>query len=120
MRDVCDVRREFRDNRSLRDFFGPRGNHFRVFGDLADGGAHAALAHAVGAAEIQFERVGAGIFGAADDVVPGFAFGFDHEGGDDEIFGVAFFYFGDLAQIYGDGAVADQFDIVEAHHFYAV
>ena len=76
--DVCDVGREFRDDRSFRNFFGPRRNHFGVFGHLADGGAHAALAHAVRAAEIQFERIGAGIFRAANDLVPGFAFGFDH------------------------------------------
>ena len=36
----------------------------RVLGHLADGGAHAALAHAVRAAEVQLEAVGAGVFGA--------------------------------------------------------
>ena len=35
-----------------------------VLGHLADGGAHAALAHAVRAAEVQLEAVGARVFGA--------------------------------------------------------
>ena len=56
-----------------------------VLGHLTDGGAHAALAHAVRAAEVEFEAVGARIFGALDDVVPGLALRFDHERGDDGV-----------------------------------
>ena len=52
--------------------------------------------------------------------MPGFALGFDHERGDYQIFRVALFYFGDFAEIYFDGAVADQLDVVEAHHADAV
>jgi hypothetical protein len=44
--------------------FDPPGNHLRVLGHLADGGAHAALAHAVRTAEVQFEAVGACVFSA--------------------------------------------------------
>jgi hypothetical protein len=51
----------------------------QVFGHLADGAAHAALAHAVRAAEIQLQAVGAGVFGALHDVVPGFALRFHHQ-----------------------------------------
>ena len=70
-RNVRDVGRELHDHRNFRHFLHPGSDHLRVFGHLADRRAHAALAHAVRAAEIQFERVGAGVFGAAHHVVPG-------------------------------------------------
>ena len=89
-------------------------------GHLADGGAHAALAHAVRAAEVELEAVGAGAFGALDDVMPGLALGFDHERGDDDVLGVAALYFFDLAEVDFDGAIADELDVVQAHHLLAV
>ena len=96
------------------------GDALGVLGHLADGRAHAALAHAVGAAEVEFEAVRAGVFGALDDLVPGFAFGLDHQRRDDDVLGVAPFYFGNFAQVGLDGAVGDELDIVEAHHALAV
>src|SRR2546430_9371931 len=43
----------------------PTGNHGGVFGNLAHGGPHATLRHAVRAAEVQPQQVCAGIFRAA-------------------------------------------------------
>ncbi len=62
--DVGDVGRELDEHRGARLLLDPRGDHLRVLGHLADGRAHAALAHAVRAAEVELEAVGAGIFGA--------------------------------------------------------
>ena len=42
-----------------------RGDHLDIVRHLADGRAHAALAHAVRAAEIQLDPVGVGILDAA-------------------------------------------------------
>src|ERR1035441_1294512 len=69
--DVGDVGREFHQHRRARHFLDPPGDHAGILGDLADGRAHAALAHAVGAAEIQLQAIGAGVFGALDDCSPG-------------------------------------------------
>src|SRR5205807_8741175 len=55
--DVRDVGRELDQHGRARDFLHPLGNHAGVFGDLSDGAAHAALAHAVWAAEVQLESV---------------------------------------------------------------
>src|ERR1700761_1193501 len=52
--------------------------------------------------------------------MPGLAFGFDHERGDDDMLRVAAFYFFDLAEVGFDGPVADELDVVEAHHLCAV
>jgi len=57
--------------------------------------------------------------GAADHFVPGLAPGFDHERGNDEMLGKTLFDFGDFAEIGFNGAVGDELDVVEAHHFYA-
>ena len=62
--DVGDVGRELDDDGSARGFLHPLGDLLAVFGHLADGRAHAALAHAVRAAEVELEAVGAGVFGA--------------------------------------------------------
>jgi hypothetical protein len=45
-------------------------DHLDVFGHLADGRAHAALAHAVRAAEIQLDAVGAGVLDRRQDRLP--------------------------------------------------
>ena len=118
--DVGDVGGELDEHRGAGHFLDPFGDHAGVVGHLADGAAHAALAHAVGAAEVQLEAVGAGVFGALDDVVPGFALGIDHQGGDDGVLGIALFDLGDFAEVDFDGAVGDQLDVVQAHHALAV
>ena len=71
-----------------------------VLGDLAYGGAHAALAHPVGAAEVELEAVGSGVFGARDQCrARTRALDCDHEGRDNDVFGVAALDLGDLAEV---------------------
>jgi hypothetical protein len=82
--------------------------------------AHAALAHAVRASEIEFERVGARRFGAAHHVVPRLALRFDHQRCDHQVVRVALLHVVDFPEVHFDGPVADQLNIVEAHHFYVV
>src|ERR1700761_3718105 len=65
--DVGDVGREFDDDGSARGFLHPFGDLLAVLGHLANGGAHASLAHAVRAAEVELEAVGARSFGALHD-----------------------------------------------------
>src|SRR6185369_13719650 len=81
---------------------------------------HAALAHPVRTTEVQFQPVGAGVFGAAHDVVPGLACGLHHERCDHGVVRILLFDGGDFAQVGFDRAVADEFDIVQPHHALAV
>ena len=60
-----DVGRELDETGVVRDLLHPLGDLAGVLGHLADRRAHAALAHAVRAAEVQLEAVGAGVLGAA-------------------------------------------------------
>ena len=59
--DVGDVGRELDDHRHAGVLLAPARDHLDIFRHLADGGAHAALAHAVRAAEIQLDPIGAGL-----------------------------------------------------------
>src|SRR6185437_13419324 len=118
--DVGDVGCELDDDRSARGFLHPFGDLLAVFRHLTYGRAHAALAHAVWAAKVELEAVGAGALGTLDDVVPDVAFGFDHERSDDDVLRIAALYFFDLAEVDFDGAVADELDVVQAHHFLSV
>ena len=97
--NVGDVGRELHEHRRARLLLHPRGDHLGVLGHLADGRAHAALAHAVRAAEVQLQAVGAGVFGARDDVVPRLALRLDHQRRDDGVLRIALLHLGDLAQI---------------------
>ena len=92
------------------------GDLLAVLGHLSHGGAHAALAHAVGATEVQFQAVGAGVFCALHDVVPGLALALDHQRGDDHMLGIAPLDLGNFLQVDRDGPVGDELDVVEAHH----
>src|SRR5262249_36757384 len=114
--NVSDIRCQLYDYRRTRDLLDPAGDHRRIFRHLPHGGAHAALGHAVRASEVQFQHVGAGVLGAAHDVMPHLALGFDHEGRDHGVSGKPLLDLGDLAQVGLDGTVADEFDVVEAHH----
>ena len=68
--DIGDVRRQFHDDWQTRIVFAPARDHFDVFGNLSDGRAHSALAHAVRAAKVQFDSIGASVFDARHDVLP--------------------------------------------------
>src|SRR5207245_3413146 len=97
------------------DFLDPADNRFSHFWILADGGAHAALAHPMRAAEVELEAIGAGVFGPFHEFMPALA-RIDHQRSDDSVIGPAFLHFGNFAEIGLDGAIADQLNIVEANH----
>ena len=59
--DVGDVGRELDDDRHARVLLAPARDHLDIFRHLADRRAHAALGHAVRAAEIQLDAVAAGL-----------------------------------------------------------
>ena len=92
----------------------------RVLRHLADGAAHAALAHAVRAAEVQLQAIRARVFGSLHDLVPGFALRFHHQRRDHGVLRIALLHLGDLAQIHFERTVGDQLDVVQAHHALAV
>ncbi len=71
LQNVGDVRRQLHDHRHPRVLLAPARDHLDVFGHLADGRAHAALAHAVRAAEIQLDAVRAGVLHQRQDRLPG-------------------------------------------------
>ena len=68
----------------------------------------------------RFQHVGTGVFGATDDVVPRFALRFNHERCDHEVLRVALFYFRDFAEVHFDGAIADELNVIQAHHLNAI
>ena len=68
--DVTDIGRELHQDRHLGILLDPGGNFRQNSRLLAYGAAHAALAHTVGAAEIQLQAVGPGVFRALDDIPP--------------------------------------------------
>ena len=55
--DVGDVGRQLDDHRHARVLLAPARHHLDVFGHLTDRRAHAALAHAVRAAEVELDAV---------------------------------------------------------------
>jgi hypothetical protein len=85
--NVGDVRRELHDHRGARLFLHPARDLLAVFGHLAHRRAHAALAHAVRAAEVELQAVGSGVFCALHNVVPGLALALDHQRSDDHVLG---------------------------------
>ena len=119
-RDVGNVGRQLDDHRCPRRLLHPRSDHLRVLGHLADSRAHAALAHTVRAAKVEFQRVRAGVFGAAHHLVPGFALRFHHQRSDHQMLWVAFLHLVDFAEVVFNRPVADQLDIVEPHYLDAV
>ena len=96
--DVGDVGRELDDDGDGGGLHDPARDFLDDGGLLADGGAHAALAHAVRAAVVELDAVGAGIGGALDELVPLFA-RLDHERGDDGVVRPALFDLGDFAEV---------------------
>src|SRR5579859_5691309 len=72
--------------------------------------------HAMRASEVQLQQVGARIFCAANNLVPGCLLRFHHQRSDHRVLGKAFLHIGDLAQVVFNGAIADEFDVVQPHH----
>ena len=87
-----------------------------VLGHLSDGGAHAALRHAVRTAEVELEPVGARALGGLDDLVPLLALRLHHQRHDDGVLRVALLDLGDLAQVHRERTIGDELDVVEPHH----
>jgi hypothetical protein len=81
--DIGNVRRELHDHRKLRMLLAPLGDHGDVLGHLAHGRAHAALAHAVRAAEIELDAVAARVLDLLQDVAPVVLGARHHERSDD-------------------------------------
>ncbi len=94
----------------------PARDHLDVLGHLAHGRAHAALAHAVRAAEIELDRVGAGLLDPGQDGLPAGLLAGHHERDDHRPVGPVALDLLDLAQIDLERPVGDQLDIVEAGH----
>ena len=116
---IGDVRRQLGDDRNFCDFLDPADNRFSHFWILADGGAHAALAHPMRAAEVELEAIGAGIFGAFHEFMPVFA-RIHHQRCDHGVVRPALLDLGDLAKVCLRRAITDQFNIVEPHDLPAV
>ena len=115
--DVGDVGGELDDHRGARLFLHPAGDLLAVLGDLSHGGAHSPLAHAVRAAEVQFQSIGAGVFCTLHDVVPDVSRLLSTMSeAMTTCFGIAALDLGDFLQVDFDGAVGDELDIIEAHH----
>jgi len=94
----------------------PRRDHLDVFRHLAHGRAHAALAHAVRAAEVEFDAVGAGVFHERQDGFPALLLARHHQRDDHgAIRPVAFDAF-DLFEVGVQRPVSDQLDVVQADH----
>ena len=112
--DVRHVGGELDEDRDRGLLHHPLGDHLDVLGDLADRGAHAAFAHPVRAAEVEFDAVGTGVVDPADHVVPGLGLGLDHQRDDHGLAGVPPLDVGDFGQVGLDRAVADQLDVGQA------
>jgi hypothetical protein len=92
-----------------------------VLGHLPDGAAHAALAHTVGTAEIQFEPIRARVFGSVSRwSCQAVAIRLYHQRRNHGVMREALFDLRDLAQVYIQRAVGDQLDVVQSHHALAV
>ena len=112
--NVGHVRSQFDDYRHARVLFAPAGDHFDIFGHLADGRTHAPLRHAVGAAEIEFDAIGLGLLDFFQYLFPGPLLAWHHQRDDDGAVGPVALDLLDLPQIDLQGPVCDQFNIVEA------
>ncbi|VVO16327.1 hypothetical protein PS704_03862 [Pseudomonas fluorescens] len=115
--DVGDVRRQLDDHRQRAIRLAPARDLFDILWHLTDRRAHAPFRHAVGAAEVQFDAVGAGGFHQRQDVFPRFFDAGHHQRHDQRTVRPVLFHLGDFPQIDLQGTVGDQLDIVEAQHF---
>src|SRR5208283_6236720 len=117
--DIGDVGRELDDHRNPGYFHDPTRNLFAVLRHLTHSAAHAAFAHAVRAAIVQFDAVRAGVLNAANDVVPGFPLGLHHRGDDDGTIGPGALHLRNFTKIHFQRAVGDQLNVIDGQHFLA-
>ena len=113
---VGDIGSQLYNDRYARRGLGPLGCHLDVFRNLADRGAHAAFGHAVRAAEIEFDRVGAGILDHGHVLRPDLRVHRKHHRDHQSAVGPVALDLPDLVEIGLQRPVGDQLDIVEADH----
>src|SRR5262245_39914303 len=87
---------------------------------MTDGRTHAALTHAVRAAEVQLDAVGPGALRPLGDVLPRLALRLDHERDEQGVLGVRLLDTGDFPEVDLQGAVGDEFNVVQADDLAAV
>ena len=97
--DVGDVGRQLDDDGHARIGLAPARDHLDVFGHLPDRRAHAALGHAVRAAEIELDAVGAGVLDQRQDRLPGLLLAGHHQRDDQRAVRPVALDLLDLAQI---------------------
>ncbi len=112
--DVGDVGRQLGDDGHARVLFAPAHDHLDVFRHLADRRAHAALAHAVRAAEIELDAVGVCLLDQRQDRLPAFLHARHHDRGDQRPIRPVHLHLLHLAQVGLQVAVGDQLDVVQA------
>ena len=115
MADVGDVRRQLDDHRHARVRLAPARDHLDVFGHLADRRAHAALRHAVRAAEVEFDAVAIGLLDARQNRLPRVLVAGHHQRDDQGAVGPVALDLLDLAQVDLELAVGDELDVVHRH-----
>ena len=98
----------------------PAGHHLDIVRHLPHRRAHAALRHAMGAAEIELDGIGPRLLDAAQDLRPGRLLAGHHQRDDHGAIGPVALHLLDLAQIDLQRPVGDQLDIVEADHLVVV
>ena len=112
--DVGDVGGELHDHRHARILLAPAGDHLDVFRHLAHGGAHAALAHAMRAAEVELDAVAARLLDARQDGLPAFLRTRNHDGDDHGAVRPFALHLLDLLEVHLQRPVGDELDVVEA------
>ena len=111
--DVGDVGGQLHDHRHPGVALAPARHHLDVFRHLAHRRAHAALGHAVRAAEIELDAVGAGVLDPGQDAGPGILLAGHHQRDHDGAVGPGALDRLDLVEVGLQRAVGDQFDVVE-------
>ncbi len=99
----------------MRDvLLAPAHHHLDIFGHLADRRAHAALAHAVRAAEIELDPVRLGLLDQRQDRLPAVLVARHHDRDHQRPVRPVLLDLLDLLQVHLQRPVGDQFDVVEA------
>ena len=106
--------RELDHHRHAGRCLAPARHHLDVFGHLADGRAHAALAHAVRAAEIELDAVASGVLDLLQDPLPARLLAGHHQRDEQAAVRPVALHPLDLLEIDLELAVGDQFEVVEA------
>src|SRR5690606_17278092 len=112
--DVGDIGRQLHDHRHACVVLAPAHDHFDVFGHLAYGRTHAALAHSMRATEVELDAVTFGFLHRGQDRLPAFLHARHHYGSHECAIRPLLLDLLDLLKIDLELAVRDEFDIVEA------